>query len=175
MKQGDRVRFRDSCVGLIEGVIDSFGECGFRYCGATTRVLTDAGTSVMHHPMLDGQLELVGPEVERSPDTVRLARGVPAMPAPATPPASASLAAPAITAECDALKAMLLEKNAAYGNSVFAPVGIFSRLPVRERLLVRIEDKLSRLRGGTEFPGDDTIKDLIGYLILYRIAARSAA
>ncbi len=31
---------------------------------------------------------------------------------------------------------------------------------------VRIDDKLSRLQKGQEYPGDDTVKDLAGYLIL---------
>jgi len=35
----------------------------------------------------------------------------------------------------------------------------------------RIDDKLSRLARGSEFPGDDTVLDLAGYLILRRIVS----
>jgi hypothetical protein len=43
---------------------------------------------------------------------------------------------------------------------------MFSKASPREQLLVRIDDKLSRLAHGSEFPGDDTIVDLAGYLVL---------
>lgn len=68
------------------------------------------------------------------------------------------------------LEAMLIEKNAAYGNSALDPVRIFSSASTEEQLLVRIDDKLSRLQRGHEYAGDDTVKDLIGYLILLLIA-----
>jgi hypothetical protein len=67
---------------------------------------------------------------------------------------------------CDELKALLLAKNAAYGNSALEPVRIFSRSSPEEALLVRIDDKLSRLMRGHEFAGDDTVRDLAGYLLL---------
>jgi hypothetical protein len=72
----------------------------------------------------------------------------------------------AIVAVCDGLKELLLEKNRAYGNSALDPVRIFSKASAEEQLLVRIDDKLSRLVRGHEYPGDDTIKDLAGYLVL---------
>lgn len=81
----------------------------------------------------------------------------------------------AIEAECDSLKELLLEKNESYGNSVFEPLNLLSDLSVRDRLLVRIEDKLARLKNGSEFPSEDTTKDLIGYLILLRIADKREA
>jgi hypothetical protein len=34
----------------------------------------------------------------------------------------------------------------------------------------RIDDKLNRLMKGTEYPGDNDIDDLIGYLVLLKIA-----
>lgn len=76
----------------------------------------------------------------------------------------------AIARECDRIKAMLIEKNLKYGNSALDPVRIFSAASTTEQLLVRIDDKLSRLRRGGEYPGDDTTLDLIGYLILLRVA-----
>jgi hypothetical protein len=79
--------------------------------------------------------------------------------------------AAAIEAECDAIKALLLEKNKCYGNSAFEPLGIFARdMQVEDMIRVRIDDKLSRIKKGREWGGEDTILDLIGYLILLRIA-----
>lgn len=71
--------------------------------------------------------------------------------------------------ECDYVKAMLLQKNAAYGDSAMNPVRVFSRADVVEQLKVRIDDKLSRLARGSPDEEDVTL-DLIGYLILLRIA-----
>lgn len=80
----------------------------------------------------------------------------------------------AIEAECDALKALLLAKNERYGNAALDPVRIFSKASPVEQLLVRIDDKLSRIRtmgvGGQ--PDEDTVQDLAGYLILLRVAKR---
>jgi hypothetical protein len=75
-----------------------------------------------------------------------------------------------IADKCDTLKAMLLEKNKDYGNSALDPVRIFSRADPIEQIRVRIDDKLSRLMRGGEFPGEDTIKDLLGYLILLQVS-----
>jgi len=65
---------------------------------------------------------------------------------------------------------MLIKKNIAYGNSALDPVRIFSKAGPREQLHVRIDDKLNRLMKGTEYPGDNDIDDLIGYLVLLKIA-----
>ena len=76
----------------------------------------------------------------------------------------------AIAAVCDEVKDLLVRKNRAYGNSALAPLRIFSRADPVEQLNVRIDDKLSRIARGSEFAGDDTELDLIGYLILRRVA-----
>lgn len=61
-----------------------------------------------------------------------------------------------ITAECNAIKGMLLAKNAAYGDSALS--------------------KLSRVATmGPEPTIEDTVADLIGYLVLLRIAQRRAS
>lgn len=70
---------------------------------------------------------------------------------------------------CNELADWLIEKNKAYGNSAANPVRIFSKCDALEQINVRIDDKLSRLMRGTEYPGDDTEKDLLGYLILKRV------
>ena len=78
-----------------------------------------------------------------------------------------------IATECEEIKKMLLEKNTAYGNSALAPLRIFSELHSAAGLRVRIDDKLSRLKNGSGGTWEDTTLDLIGYLILLRIAERN--
>ena len=66
---------------------------------------------------------------------------------------------------------MLIAKNAAYGNSALDPVRVFSRADPVEQLKVRIDDKLSRLMRGAA-AGEDVITDLIGYLVLLKVAEK---
>ena len=73
--------------------------------------------------------------------------------------------------ECLSIAEMLIEKNRAYGNSALAPVRVFSKASPEEQLLVRIDDKLSRLARGSA-AGEDVVADLIGYLVLLRLARR---
>ena len=63
---------------------------------------------------------------------------------------------------------ILVEKNRAYGDSALNPVRVFSRADSREQLLVRLDDKLSRIARGGEL-GEDVVLDLIGYLVLLRV------
>lgn len=77
-----------------------------------------------------------------------------------------------VTEILDNIGAMLSAKNEAYGNSALEPVRIFSRADPVEQIRIRLDDKLSRIARGHEYPGDDTIDDLIGYLVLYKIASR---
>lgn len=69
------------------------------------------------------------------------------------------------------MRRILIEKNTAYGNSALEPVRIFSRADPIEQLKVRIDDKLSRLARG-HAAGEDVFVDLIGYLVLLRMAQR---
>jgi hypothetical protein len=70
-----------------------------------------------------------------------------------------------------AISAMLMAKNAAYGDSALTPVRVFSKASKVEQLLVRIDDKLSRLQRGSA-AGEDVVQDLIGYLVLLTIARK---
>lgn len=84
-----------------------------------------------------------------------------------------SLSAPsgnAILMNCMAIAQMLIEKNISYGDSALNPVRIFSKANPIEQLHVRIDDKLSRLMKGTDYIGDNDIDDLIGYLVLLKVA-----
>lgn len=78
-----------------------------------------------------------------------------------------------ITEECDKLKSMLLEKNKKYGNSALEPRRIFSSASAEEQIRVRIDDKLTRIQNMMSQDDDeDSIQDLLGYLILLKISAR---
>lgn len=74
-----------------------------------------------------------------------------------------------IVAKCDEIKAMLLAKNAAYGDSALNPVRIFSKASAHEQIMVRLDDKLSRLARGSD-AGEDVLQDLAGYVVLALIA-----
>ena len=78
-----------------------------------------------------------------------------------------------ISAMCDKLKAMLLEKNRKYGDSALNPVRIFSKADPIEQIKVRLDDKFSRLLNMAEDENEDVIKDIIGYLVLYRIVLKN--
>jgi len=75
-----------------------------------------------------------------------------------------------IAATCDAIKELLLEKNRKYGDSALNPVRIFSQSDSTEQIRVRIDDKLSRLRNQQADEDEDVIDDLIGYLVLLKVA-----
>jgi hypothetical protein len=67
---------------------------------------------------------------------------------------------------------MLVAKNEKYGNSALEPLGVFSQLSAKEGLLVRIDDKLKRIKNGSlDRDDEDVINDLIGYLVLLKIHA----
>jgi len=71
---------------------------------------------------------------------------------------------------CNKIKALLLLKNKAYGDSALDPVRIFSKNDSMEGLLVRIDDKLSRIKNvGIRSATEDTLMDLIGYLVLLKV------
>lgn len=72
-----------------------------------------------------------------------------------------------ITQVCDDVKQMLLDKNAAYGDSASNPLRVFSKADKLEAIRVRIDDKLSRISRGQGYPGDNDVRDLVGYLLLY--------
>jgi hypothetical protein len=73
---------------------------------------------------------------------------------------------------CDSVKKLLISKNKKYGDSALAPVRVFSKASAVEQIFVRIDDKLSRISKGVGLLGndEDVIDDLIGYLILLKIA-----
>jgi hypothetical protein len=72
----------------------------------------------------------------------------------------------------DEIRNLLIAKNLKYGNSALEPFGVFSKLSAKEGLLVRIDDKLKRIKNGSlEKDDEDVVNDLIGYLVLLKIQA----
>jgi hypothetical protein len=68
------------------------------------------------------------------------------------------------------IRELLISKNIKYGNSALEPLGVFSQLSAKEGLLIRIDDKLKRIKNGSlENDDEDVINDLIGYLVLLKI------
>ena len=79
-----------------------------------------------------------------------------------------------ISAVCNDIKELLLYKNKKYGDSALNPSRIFSKASAVEQLLVRIDDKLNRIKKGAGLVGEDedVIQDLIGYLVLLKIGLK---
>ena len=73
-----------------------------------------------------------------------------------------------------ALTHLLLLKNQRYGNSALAPIEVFATgLTPRQRMAVRMDDKLNRLKNGLGTSGGDGEHpgiDLAGYILLDIIA-----
>lgn len=71
---------------------------------------------------------------------------------------------------------LLIEKNQSYGDSALKPANIFAKGDAVENLCARIDDKLMRIKNnGLDGFGEDNVKDLIGYLILLKIAMEDEA
>ncbi len=75
-----------------------------------------------------------------------------------------------VTLILDDIKNTLIEKNRKYGDSALNPIRVFSKSSNIEQIKVRLDDKLSRLRTQDIEEDEDVLKDLMGYLVLLRIA-----
>ena len=72
---------------------------------------------------------------------------------------------------CESMKTLLLEKNRNYGDSATNPSNVFSSGSPVDSLCARIDDKLMRIQNkGINDKTEDTVSDLIGYLILLKVA-----
>lgn len=76
----------------------------------------------------------------------------------------------AIQFVCDDIAKLLIEKNRKYGDSAIHPVRIFSRSDAIEQINVRLDDKISRIKSAQDDDTEDAELDLLGYLILKRVA-----
>ena len=71
----------------------------------------------------------------------------------------------------DKVKELLIEKNKSYGDSALKPANIFAKGSAVDNLTARIDDKLMRIENkGITDKTEDTLDDLIGYLILLKLA-----
>jgi len=71
---------------------------------------------------------------------------------------------------CHEIAKLLIDKNISYGDSALSPNRIFAQSDNVEQIKVRIDDKLNRVKNNQGFAGDNDIDDLIGYLVLLKIA-----
>ena len=75
---------------------------------------------------------------------------------------------------CDDVKTLLLQKNEKYGDSALHPIRILSKSSATEQILVRIDDKLNRIKqGGILEDDEDVVTDLIGYFVLLKVALQN--
>lgn len=78
-----------------------------------------------------------------------------------------------IKQEFDTLRDFVIQKNTTYGDSLQNPIGVFQKEPL-QGILGRIDDKLSRIKAvGVNNETEDTIGDLIGYLIHLKIMIKN--
>ena len=76
-----------------------------------------------------------------------------------------------IRSEMQRVTELLIKKNNSYGNSATEPANIFSKGNAVESICARIDDKIMRIANKAINENTfDTIDDLIGYLVLLRIA-----
>ena len=72
------------------------------------------------------------------------------------------------------IRSELISKNLAYGNSALKPIRVMSKATPVEQLLVRIDDKLSRISNGARDRDlEDAEFDMLGYLVLLMIARKA--
>lgn len=68
---------------------------------------------------------------------------------------------------------LLKSKNEAYGNTSLNPPKIFSKLDSSEAICARIDDKIMRIKNrGLVSATEDTVTDLIGYLLLLKMSMK---
>lgn len=78
-----------------------------------------------------------------------------------------------IAEEFDRIKQIVLQKNIDYGNSLHEPLSVFQK-DTLQGILGRLDDKLNRIKTvGINDNTEDTIDDLIGYLIHLNIIKKN--
>lgn len=85
-----------------------------------------------------------------------------------------------ISNRCREICRMLINKNRAYGDSALQPIGVMTNSNALDLIATRIDDKLSRIKNQGGLVGamsgedtEDSVMDLIGYLILALVCASS--
>lgn len=67
------------------------------------------------------------------------------------------------------IEILLKQKNEKYGDAALNPIRIFSPSNAQEQILVRIDDKLNRIKQKSIIEDEDVMVDLLGYMILLNI------
>lgn len=65
----------------------------------------------------------------------------------------------------DSLQKLLVEKNRRYGNAALTPLGVFNKQSSTDGILIRLDDKLQRVKSSPTLRRND-VADLLGYLTL---------
>jgi hypothetical protein len=74
---------------------------------------------------------------------------------------------------CNELKELLIQKNIDYNNSLQNPIQVFSKSAPIDGILSRLDDKLNRIKKkGINDKTEDTIMDIMGYLVHLKIAKK---
>jgi hypothetical protein len=74
----------------------------------------------------------------------------------------------------NSIRDKVIQKNIDYNNSLQNPISIFHKETSINGILARIDDKLNRIHTkGIDDKTEDTIEDLIGYLIHLKIAQKN--
>ena len=74
-----------------------------------------------------------------------------------------------ISAIYDAMKDLQIDKNKKYGNSALSPLHIFYKGDSQNSILIRLDDKLNRIKNNSGAIRNNDVCDLIGYLVLLLI------
>ena len=69
----------------------------------------------------------------------------------------------------DSMKAVSIEKNKRYGDSALNPAKVFSKVDATTSILIRLDDKLNRVKNSDTLRKND-VSDVIGYLALLCVA-----
>ena len=73
--------------------------------------------------------------------------------------------------EVKVISDLLKEKNKAYGDTALNPTNVFSKLNATEAICARLDDKLARIKNkGINDETEDTVDDLIGYLLVLKMS-----
>jgi len=76
-----------------------------------------------------------------------------------------------IVSVCDNMKDLLLYKNQKYGDSALNPEPIFYKGNATNSILIRLNDKISRIKNNKEeIPRINDIADIIGYCVLLLVS-----
>lgn len=65
---------------------------------------------------------------------------------------------------------LLEKKSDSYGDSIGDPVRVFSKAGQSDGVRVRIDDKLSRIKNGSDKFGENDLADLVGYVALLAVS-----